>query len=348
MLYASDAFRSIDVDSRGALEENPDEIPDLVAEILTHEVERRLQRNLSFGWQTREAVVNRVRGRIELRYTVGSRLLDRGKVACRFDEVTIDTPRNRLVRAALGKLGGIVAHSDLARRCRSLSGRLESLGVKSEKPSRTDVSVDTFSRSDARDRLMVAAARLAFDLALPTEESGQTTLPTAPRNIELLRVLFERAVGGFYSVVLSRSGWQVNAGRTIRWPQDNPTSGVKAILPSMKTDIILDHPGSGQRVVIDTKFTAIVTPGHYREESLRSAYIYQIYAYLRSQEDVTNPLAANASGLLLHPSVGKKLDEAVVIQGHPIRFATVDLAGSAIAIRQRLLAVKDPHPSHVG
>ena len=42
-------------------------------------------------------------------------------------------------------------------------------------------------------------------------------------------------------------------------------------------------PPSGRRIVIDTKFTSIVTAGWYREETLRSGYVYQIYAYLRSQ-----------------------------------------------------------------
>ena len=239
MLYASDAFCRVDADTRSSLEENPDEIPDLVAEILTHEVQRRLQRNLSLGWRTREAVVNRVRGRIDLRQTVSRRLLERGTVACRFDEITIDTPRNRLVRAALSKLSGIVGRTELARRCSFLSARLGNMGVNAERPNRADVSVNTFSHSDTRDRLMVAAARLAFDLALPSEEPGFTTLPTALRDVKYLRVLFEKAVGGFYSVVLSQSGWQVSAGKTIRWPHDNATPGIPAILPSMKTDIVL-------------------------------------------------------------------------------------------------------------
>ncbi len=348
MLYASELYKSIDEGTRTELEDNPDDIPDLVAEILTHEVERRLERNLSLGWQTRKAVLTRVRGRIDLRHTVSHRLLDRGMVACRFDELTIDTPRNRLVRAALTKLAGIVSRRELARRCRILSARLERLGVKGDKPPRTEASVSAFGVFGANDRRMVTAAWLAFDLALPNEESGHTALPTPSRNIEFLRVLFEKAVGGFYSVVLSQSGWQVSTGKTIRWPQGNSTSGIQAILPSMKTDIVLDHPSLGRRVVIDTKFTDILTTGQYREESLRSGYIYQIYAYLRSQEGDDNPLAANSSGVLLHPSVGKMLDEAVVIQGHPIRFTTVDLAGSAIEIRQHLLTAKDPHPAHVG
>ncbi len=242
-------------------------------------------------------------------------------------------------------LAGIVGRWELARRCRSLSARLERLGVKSEKPPRTDVSVDTFGRFDANDRLMVAAARLAFELALPNEELGNTAITRPFREIEWLRVLFEKAVAGFYSVTLSQCGWTVHPGKTIHWPRDNATPRIEAILPSMKTDVVLERPDLGRRIVIDTKFTAVLTSGQYRVESLRSAYIYQIYAYLRSQESDSSPLATNASGVLLYPSVGEMVDEAVIIQGHPIRFATVDLAGSPIEIRRRLLDLKDPHPS---
>ena len=348
LLYASDLVRLISNEKRVGVEENPDDIPDLVAEVLSHEVERRLARNLSFGRRTKHATLNRVRGRIDLRYTETRRLLERGMVACGFDELTIDTPRNRFVRAALVKLTGITRRRDLAQRCRSLAARLERLGVMGEKPTRTEVSVDRFGRFDANDRQMVAAARLAFDLALPNEQLGDTRLNSPDRNdIGWLRWLFEKAVVGFYDVVLGPSGWRVSAGKRIDWPKDNPTPGIESILPAMKTDIVLEYPTDGRRIVIDTKFTSVLTSGQYRRETLRSVHIYQIYAYLRSQESDGDPLSANSSGLMLHPMVGEMVDEAVVIQGHTIRFATVDLASTASVIRRQLLAMADSHPFYV-
>lgn len=107
----------------------------------------------------------------------------------------------------------------------------------------------------------------------------------------------------------------------------------------MRTDIILDQLSTGRRIVIDTKFNSIVTRGWYREESIRSGYIYQIFAYLRSQEGNGDPLSENASGILLHPSVGDMVDETVVIQNHEIRFATIDLGATAKEIRVQLLQV---------
>ena len=65
MLYASKLFRHLD-SSKVAAEENPEDIPDLIAEFLSNVVERRLKRNLSFGYQNQIAELNRVRGRIDL------------------------------------------------------------------------------------------------------------------------------------------------------------------------------------------------------------------------------------------------------------------------------------------
>lgn len=70
--------------------------------------------------------------------------------------------------------------------------------------------------------------------------------------------------------------------------------------------------------------------------------IYQIYAYLRSQEGKGDALADGASGVMLHPAVGAMRDETVVIQGHAIRFATVDLAAGAADIRAQLLRLCEP------
>jgi 5-methylcytosine-specific restriction enzyme subunit McrC len=260
-------------------------------------------------------------------------------VACRYEDLTVDTPRNRFVRAALDAIAKIVNRSDLAHRCRALSSSLKHIGVTGEKPSRSEVSTDRFGRHETDDQQMVAAAHLAFDLALPTETIGTRFLAIPDREITWVRRLYEKAVAGFFDVVLSPDGWCVDAGKTIGWLIEKKTLGIDKILPSMRTDVVLDHHDSGRRIVIDTKFTSIITRGWYREESLRSAYIYQIYAYLRSQEGKGDSLSANASGLLLHPSIHAMMDESVVIQGHEIRFATVDLGATAHEIRTQLLKV---------
>jgi 5-methylcytosine-specific restriction enzyme subunit McrC len=341
MLYASDLFRTSGIGQVG-LEDSPDELPDLVAAILARAVEVRQRRRLSLGYRTHDAVLNRVRGRIDVLATERRQLLDRGLVSCRFDELTIDTPRNRFVRAALESISRIVQKKNLSHRCRTLANDMKLMGVSGDAPTRAQMSMDRFGRNDADDRFMVAAAKLAFDLALPTETYGTNVLSLPDREAIWVRKLFERAVGGFYDVVLSPQGWRVQRGGTLVWQIEQKTTGIDKILPTMRTDVVLDHQPTGRRIVIDTKFTSIVTSGWYREETLRSGYLYQIYAYLRSQVGRGDALADKASGLLLHPSVGQMIDETVVIQGHSIRFATVDLTASATEIRAQLLQLMEP------
>ena len=354
MLYASRLYREIPTSLRYAVEENPDDIPNLVAEVLTRAVERRLRRNLSYDFQARRADLTRVRGRIDQLRTERHYLLQRGKIACSFDELTTDTPQNRFVKAALQELTKII-HRDLTRRCRTAITGLERAGVRSE------LSLESFrrgtgpavtaSRTNSEDQQMMAAAQLALNMNLPTENPGSSRLPAPDRDEIWARRLFEAAVGGFYDTVLSPQGWKVRTGSSIAWQTEQATVGMTSILPSMRTDIVLERPElQGQenrfRSIIDTKFTHILSHGQYGQPSLRSGYIYQIYAYLRSQERDDDPPSLNASGMLLHPAVDADIDEAVTIQGHRIRFATVNLAADSQSIRRRLLVLANMDLRH--
>ena len=283
---------------------------------------------MSFAYQSRDAVLSRLRGRVDLLRTERGQLLRRGKIACRFDELTIDTPRNRFVRAALTRIANVVSRPDLARRCRTLATTMGRMGVGSRPLHHDDLSISSFGRLDADDRQMVAAARLAFNLALPNESDGASHL-ARPYTERQWWELFEKAVAGFYSFVLKSCGWRVRPQSIKRW---RLSAGNDTILPVMKPDIILDNLKENRRVVLDTKFKPIIHDGR-----VNSADLYQIYAYIRSQEGHDDPLSSSASGVLLHPVINDRFDESVIIQGHEIRFTTVDLTAQATEIRNQLL-----------
>ncbi len=183
---------------------------------------------------------------------------------------------------------------------------------------------------------MVTLARLVFDVVLPTESEGSNALTRAERDDIMLRKLFEKAIGNFYALELStQDGWRVSQGQRFEWPVQRATPGIDAILPGMKTDIILENVSAERRIIIDTKFTDALTRTAYRESVLKSGYLYQMYAYLRSQED-NNELAKNAEGWLLHPVTGISIDETLCMQGHDIRFVTIDLMLPSLELLQRL------------
>ena len=341
MLYASDYFRMRGHDLVDR-EELPDDLPDIVAEILARAVERRLRRDLTRAYEPRYAVLDRVRGSIDILTTETGQLLRRGKVACRYEELTVDRARNRYVRGALDAIATVARDRGRAARCRRLARSLLQLGVTGTVPSDRQLGADRFARHDTDDHAMVAAARLAFDLALPTETLGDRFLPRPDRAPIYLRLLFERAVYGFYDVVLSPLGWTVSHGRRLRWSLSEHTAGIPDILPTMQTDIELGLTTPERNIVIDTKFTDIVSPTRFRE-TVRSAYMFQMYAYVRSQEPAS---AADAptEGVLLHPVIGATVDEVARIQGHIFRFATVDLSGAPAAFRADLFRIASAPP----
>ena len=342
MLYASDLFRMRGTDLL-AVEKVPDDLPDIIAELLTHAVEARLRRNLHRAYEPRTAVLNRVRGTIDLLRTESRQLIDQGQVACRYEDLTIDTLRNRYVRGALESIARAVSTRPLAHDCRALARRLRSMGVGGRVPSTREATADRFGRHDANDRFMIAVARLAFDLALPTETPGEHLLGRSDRDEHWLRRLFERAVYGFYQVALSRQDWSVSHGRVLHWPVEARSPGLDAILPRMETDIELVHQHTGRKIVIDTKFTSLLKPAQFRE-GLRSQYLYQMYAYVRTQVAAA-PRPQPAEGVLLHPTIERPIDEAAIIQGHLLRFTTVDLAGPPSAFRAGLLRIVEGSPA---
>ena len=343
MLYASE-LPEILQKTNSSIEEGRDDLHNLIAEFLVNLVEKRLQRNLSYGYQHRTSELSRVRGRINFLATERNQLLSKGKISCQFEELTINTPRNRFVLAALDKVSTLITdNSALTHKCKSLSSRFKRLGVSGIVPSISEMSSIQLGRNDVEDKAMISVAKLVFNYKIPNQESGNQFIFSPERNERWLRGLFERAVRGFYKHTLTKDGWKVNA-KKLNWLIDYKTEGIDKYLPNMNTDITLDNYSLNRRIVIDTKFTSILQQGRFGDESLKEKYIYQILAYLTSQHNSGDPLDKTSTGILLHAEIGKSLDEMFSTMGHAIRFLTVDLTAPTKDIKSQLLKVIDPIP----
>lgn len=338
-LYAADLVRFKEAASVQA--EAARDLPELAARLLVRVVQQRLRRNLSRGYQPKHAVLSRVRGRIDVLTTASGQLLEQGRVACRFEEHTLDTPRNRLVRSALDYLAVMVDAPEVVHECRALVRELGRLGVSSRKPSRAALATDQIGRNETADLLMVSLAKMVFEAFIPSEQTGHDHAVAVDADVYLVRRLFEKAVANALRLQLQPFGWQVKRGRKLSWPVAQSSDGIKEHLPGMQTDIELVHAGQRRKLVIDTKFTHIFTDSQYKTEMLRSGYLYQLYAYLRTQEaDLLANGIERSEGMLLHPQCGQALDAYVDMQGHRIRFKTIDLMSSAENFEKQLLSIE--------
>ena len=350
-LYAADLARFQD-HFRAEVDESPD-LRSLIARLLHYTIDRRLRRGLSFHHRQREDVLDRVRGRIDVLKSFSQGLFERGKIACRHNDLTLDTPRNRYARAALARLSAELGREqnvgddqvDLASRCKMLAGAMFRAGVRGDMPSRAELATDQIARHESNDRLMLSLSKAVFDLVLPTEQAGLRAFLEASR--EKLKGkdgfpnLYEKAIGNFFKVNLSRSdGWDVRTGKMYDWNVEYGSSGIDAYMPKMKCDIVLTNEMERRRIVIDTKFTDIHSHRFENSDKFKSRHIYQMYAYLRSQEkQVNDPYPFTSEGILLYPTLYREVDETAVIQGHHIRFATVSLRQSSRDFVERLKSI---------
>ena len=338
MYYASDLGNSIGT-NKVAVEKFPDKIPDFVAEILCQEVEHRIKTNLSSEFFIREEKFDFVRGQINLLDTECHQLLERGKILCKFEDSTINSPKNCYVRVALEVISKIINDKIVAKHCKLLANRMRNLGVVGRRPPDSEVLLESIGSHNARDRKMLHAAKLALNLLLPTESAGSMLLPLTDKNLMWFSNVYENGIAGFYKSKLPKKEWNVSPSHPISWHRDSESSRINEILPSMITDITLENTQESRRIVIDTKFHSILKPSRFRREIVESKNIYQIYSYLRSQEIESDHLGMNSTGILLYPSLGEMYNEFILVHNHIIRFVTIDLASNTNEISDQLMNI---------
>lgn len=342
LIYASDMLKDLRADEREALLAGSRDLDlaDAIAEVLVGEVERRLRQNLTMTYRTRADDLTRVRGRIDHLRTSTARLMERGQVACRFEELTADTVRNQYVCRVLRAASQVVQSKPLGSRCRTAAFRMERLGVTDRAPTRSEMSRDRLSHHDAADRRMLDAAKLIHDMALPVHAVGSRLLPVLEQNDRLLRDLFEDAVRGFFAHSLAGDEWSVSRSN-FSWKATGDPASV-ALLPLLKTDTVLNQKSTGRKIVVETKFANALTV-HYTSTKIKSGYMFQLYAYLMSQSGAGDPAADRAEGVLLFALTQGQtpVESEVEIQSHRVRVLSVDLSGSPAEIRKQWMRCVD-------
>lgn len=328
---------------------NPDRIPHLLATILVDAVNKRLKRNLSVRYERRKGDLDRVRGSIDVLRTERLRLLQQGKVSCTFEDLTVDTPPNRFVRATLVKLSRIILqHRDvidkseqLAAQCRSAANYLGRLGVGYDAaidPCRLNTGslLGHLGRLEAVDKKVLDAAHLACRLDLPK--------PSSDPQKHYLPELFERAILGFYRFhAKDISANMVSGLARTEWGAKNVTSDnystdeIRRLIPQMEQDIVLELPD--YKIVIETKYSTMLNKS--KRGKLKSENMYQLCAYLGSHEETTRK---KIIGILLYGADDTPENRCIKmnIRRYDIRFAVVDLNGTIEDIRSHLLNIVRP------
>lgn len=334
ILYASETYTASE-DKFLGVEENPEDLYSLVLELLCDQFDKTISKGLSSNYVHRNENLTRVRGSINFLTTESKMLMQRGKVNCSYDELTLDIPRYQYVLMTFRNALFLKGVDQFKGRLLQNIDTLQGLGVKNVSLRTYDIHSDRFGHFDYAEKGLIQTCQLLNELQIPAMHKGNYLLQDlAEMSEEWLRKLFEKAIYGFYLNNLPVTLWNVSHNKKLQWKFE-PDSIAPDMMPQMEADIILKNKQTEKTTIIDTKFNKILVRNRFGNKKYRNSYIYQIYAYLRSQEENGYPVFQR--GVLLHPSVGDQIADKVNIQGYSLEFQTVDLTATAKEIKARLM-----------
>ena len=223
-----------------------------------------VRRGLPHRYRLQQDDLPLLRGKLSIPRQITRHIVRPDRLACNFDELSVDTPLNRVLKAVVVRLRSITRHAANARRLAELSARFEFVG-ESPDPLREPVALD---------RTNVAFHRLYAWSRLFLSGNWQSTTTGANAGVALLfpmNDLFELFVGRvMQSVLAPRSTRLQHTGRYALTARDQ---SVFALRP----DIVVDND-----IVIDTKWKRL-NPDD-RVVGVEQSDVYQMLAYAHAYE----------------------------------------------------------------
>ncbi len=308
----------------------------LLASVLVKLVQQRLRIGLGRNYVRENQRIKGIRGRIKFTDSLKRQTFEHGQAFCEFDQYSLNVPKNQIVRSTLyrlmqvGQFGGDRNKaSELRQSIRRVINFMDGVDLIELKPNL--IHGQQLGRNDRDYMLILAICELVLERQMPIQQSGDTRLPALDHKSILMYKVYERFIAGFYNSHLD--GWNVARQKPIYWPAES-----NKYLPAMQPDLILVEKKTKRRIILDTKFTtgSLIGDGS-GSKSFDSSHLYQIYAYLKTQEHLSEQ-HRSATGILLYPMAKEgQLSEKIVLQGQTIRVETVDLTAPWQEIENSLL-----------
>src|SRR5215216_6262089 len=318
----------------------------LLASALIRLMQQRLRIGLGRDYVREAGTLRGLRGRIDFSATIKQHALERGQLICEFEGYRANSLKNQIIRSTLarlikvGRFGPEPTHvREIQQKLRRLLRDLDGIDFVELTPELIRRQLYTRTGHDHDYRLMLSICDLIVQRQMPTDSEGYTTgiVPSIDRELLVLYRVYERFVANFYRFHL-RQDWEISAQKRLEWH----TNEANERLPLMIPDIVLQEKRSERMIVLDTKFTAqSLVENQWGKAVFDSSHLYQMYAYLKSQEHVFEA-HRSAVGILLYPAVHNRFSEKVRLQDQVIRLESVDLAAPWQEIEGQLVELVTP------
>lgn len=326
-----------------AFKESAPTLDTLLASVLIRLVQQRLRIGLGHDYVNEAGTLRGLRGRIDFAGTIKQHALERGQLICQFQGFRANSLKNQIVRSTLARLirvgrfgSGPGPVREVQQKLRRLVRDLDGIDFVELTPDLVRRQLYARGGHDHDYRLMLSICDLIVQRQMPANVEGHSTgiVPLIDRELLVLFRVYERFVANFYRLHL-RQEWEVSAQKRLEWHAAEPNER----LPLMIPDIVLQEKTgtAGRMIVLDTKFTAqSLVENQWGKALYDSSHLYQLYAYLKSQEHVSEA-HRKAVGILLYPAVHNRFSEKARLQDQVIRLESVDLAAPWQEVERQLM-----------
>ena len=306
-------------------------VQDLLSEVLILGLKSQIKRGIERGYVEHTEGIVGVRGRIDIAETLKGNTYTSNRLVCEYDEYTIDTPMNRIVKATLHLLSLADIPMHRKKEIRDIMRYLTEV----DKINLHDADWSfRYDRSNQTYRLLMGICELIYKGMLLSQGEGTTKLADFIDDSSMHR-LYEKFILEYYK----REHKELKAAASqIPWALDDDNSN---LLPIMQSDIMLEN---GENCfIIDAKYYShtLTESSMYSAQTIHSGNLYQIFAYVKNKAAERKGL--NVSGMLLYAKTDEDLhpDERYAMDGNDIYVRTLDLSLPFEDISRQLDAIAE-------
>ena len=325
--YAFQILKQGDYENVAA--EQFEKIHDLFAAILVKGVSRQLKQGLYREYVPVKEDLSVKRGKLNINGTISLQMQRKRQLSCEFDEFSEDNIYNQILKTTIDRL---VRTDDVDAECRQVLKKLLVFfgEVKLIHPDHIAWNRLIYQRNNRNYELLLNICYLVLNGLLQTTENGGYKLLAF--SDEHMERLYERFILEYYKQHYAELH---PSAQHIKWNlTETSDNTMMQFLPDMRTDITLHK--DGKTLIIDAKYYGKMLIQNYDKVSLRSAHLYQIFAYVRNMDTANT---GNVSGLLLYAKTEEDIfpdGKPFVIGGNSIEAKTLDLNQEFSVIAKQL------------
>ena len=313
---------------RALATEDFDNAAELCAAILERGVSLQLKRGLGQEYVNRTEARSSLRGTIKVTESVKSQAIWRRQLVCTYDEFSVDTTMNRVIKATVA----LLVRSDISRaRKKSLKKLMVFFADVREIDLHAVEWNMRYDRNNRTYRMLMAVCWLVVKGLLQTQSDGSVRMMDFFDEQRMSR-LYEKFILEYYR----KEHPHLHASASfIDWVlDDNFSHG----LPKMRSDVTLS--AGGRVLIIDAKYHTSTMQTYYEKQSVKSENLYQIFVYVKNKQAALERAGdgTEVSGMLLYAATDEEVqpDATYRMSGNRISATTLDLDRPFEEIRAQL------------